>query len=52
MTAFPAEVLIGMLDSQQMLTGFVIQGFWLVVAIILYQFMWRRGVGHYEAVGG
>lgn len=52
MAAFPAELLIGMLDSQQMLTGFVIQGFWLVVAIVLYQIMWRRGVGHYEAVGG
>jgi ABC-2 type transport system permease protein len=52
MVAFPAEVLTGMLDRGQMLTGFAIQGFWLVVAIFLYQLFWRRGVGHYEAVGG
>lgn len=52
MAAFPAEVLTGMLDTRQMLTGFAIQGFWLAAAIVLYQLMWRRGVGHYEAVGG
>jgi ABC-2 type transport system permease protein len=52
MAAFPAEVLTGMLDSHQILTGFTIQIFWLIAALLLYQVMWRQGVSHYEAVGG
>lgn len=52
MAAFPTEVLAGLLNTEQMLTGFAIQGCWLAVAVILYQLLWRHGIGHYEAVGG
>ena len=52
MAAFPAEVLTGVLDSSQLTIGFVLQGFWLLVAVVLYQYLWRKGLSQYTAVGG
>jgi ABC-2 type transport system permease protein len=52
MVAFPVEILTGQLMQSQILEGFIIQGFWLVVAVGLYALLWRNGVRRYEAVGG
>jgi ABC-2 type transport system permease protein len=52
MAAFPVEVLTGQLVQSDVLEGFIIQGFWLVVAVGLYALMWRNGIRRYEAVGG
>jgi ABC-2 type transport system permease protein len=52
MAAFPAELLTGALDGRQMVIGFTLQAFWLLVAVVLYRLLWRRGVRRYTAVGG
>jgi ABC-2 type transport system permease protein len=52
MAAFPAEVLTGTLNGRQIAFGFIMQAFWLLVAAVLYRFMWRQGVRRYTAVGG
>lgn len=52
MSAFPVEVLTGQLGVQETLTGLGIQLGWTVLAIVLYRWVWTRGIRHYEAVGG
>jgi ABC-2 type transport system permease protein len=52
MSAFPVEVLTGQLGVQESLTGLAIQLGWTILAIVLYRWVWTRGICHYEAVGG
>ncbi len=52
MVGFPVEVLTGQLSGQGLLTGFVAQGAWLLVALSLYAGLWRAGLRRYSAVGG
>ncbi len=52
MVGFPVEVLTGQLEGTELLTGFLCQGGWLIVALTLSTLMWRRGLRRYTAVGG
>jgi ABC-2 type transport system permease protein len=52
MVSFPVEVLLGHLDGRELLTGFVFQVGWLLVALLLFAILWRRGLKRYSAVGG
>jgi ABC-2 type transport system permease protein len=52
MVAFPVEVIMGQLEPGKMLAGFVAQGAWLIVAVVLYVFFWKAGLRRYAAVGG
>jgi ABC-2 type transport system permease protein len=52
MSAFPVEILTDQLTSQEILLGFIILTIWTTLAILIYRFVWKRGVRHYEAVGG
>jgi ABC-2 type transport system permease protein len=52
MAAFPVELLTGQLNQTEIVTGFVFQTFWMLVAIGLYALMWRNGLRRYAAVGG
>ncbi|MBN2305691.1 MAG: ABC-2 family transporter protein [Anaerolineae bacterium] len=52
MVGFPVEVLTGQLDRADLIAGFAAQIGWLVIAFVLYQVMWRRGVRRYTAIGG
>jgi ABC-2 type transport system permease protein len=52
MAAFPVEVLTGQLTQTEIVTGFIFQTFWMLVAIGLYALMWRNGLRSYAAVGG
>ncbi len=52
MLGFPVELLMGRLSGAEILTGFALQGIWLLVALGLYRLAWLRGVRHYTAVGG
>lgn len=52
MSAFPVEILTGQLTSQETILGFIALIIWSITAIVLYRFVWRRGVRYYEAVGG
>jgi ABC-2 type transport system permease protein len=52
MVSFPIEVLMGQVSGAEMVLGFGLQAAWLLAALGLYALMWRRGIRHYEAVGG
>ena len=52
MLGFPIEVLMGQLDRSQLWSGFAYQVGWLLVALVLFVTIWRRGVKRYSAVGG
>jgi ABC-2 type transport system permease protein len=52
MSAFPVEVLTGQLSSHETLIGLAIQLGWTLLAIVLYRWVWTRGIRRYEAVGG
>ncbi len=52
MSAFPVEILTGQLSTKQILLGFLFQSGWALSAWLLYRLIWRRGIRHYEAVGG
>lgn len=52
MVGFPVEVLTGQVAGSALLTGFVIQIGWVLVALTAYAVLWRQGVRRYTAVGG
>ena len=52
MVGFPVEVLMGLLSADELLSGFIVQGAWPIMAMIAYLVLWRAGTGRYEAVGG
>ena len=52
MLSFPIEVLLGRLSFNDLVIGFMYQIGWLLIFVILHQFMWKRGIRHYTAVGG
>lgn len=52
MSAFPVEILTRQLTRYEILLGFGIQIVWTLAAWLLYRWVWRLGLRHYEAVGG
>ena len=52
MSAFPVEILTGQVTGKETLLGFIALTIWVTLAILLYRFVWQRGIRHYEAVGG
>jgi ABC-2 type transport system permease protein len=50
--AFPAEVILGRIDSTALLSGLGHLMVWLALALALLGFAWRRGVKAFGAVGG
>ncbi len=52
MVGFPVEVLMGQVTGSDMLSGFSIQIFWLIIALTLSALAWKLGSRRYAAVGG
>lgn len=48
---FPIEVLIGRLDRLEVITGIAYQAAWAIGLGLLFNFVWRRAINRYEAVG-
>lgn len=51
MGAFPVELFLGRVPPDQLLSGFVLQGFWLIVALALLRVLWAAGIRQYSAAG-
>jgi ABC-2 type transport system permease protein len=51
MLSFPVEIVSGRLTSVDLATGFAAMTFWVVLAFILYQWVWRRGIRQFSAFG-
>lgn len=52
MLGFPVEIVTGMLSYRQVLTGFLVQSFWLFAAIAAQRIVYRRGIRRFNAIGG
>ncbi len=48
---FPIQLILGKLSSAQIVQGYISGVLWLVVAIVLFNWVWRSGVKQYSAVG-
>ncbi|RPI92283.1 MAG: hypothetical protein EHM40_13500 [Chloroflexi bacterium] len=48
---YPIQLILGKLSSTQIVQGYVSGLIWLVIAIVLFNWMWRHGVKRYSAVG-
>ena len=49
--AFPVELMLGRLSSEQIWNGFAMQALWLLIGIVLIKITWRTGIKKYSAVG-
>ncbi len=52
MIGFPVEILTANLSEQQILTGLVMQSFWLIIASLLSWIIYKKGMLRYSAIGG
>lgn len=50
--SFPIEVLLNKLNSEQLLIGFIVQIFWLIIVISAYKLILRKGIKSYQGYGG
>jgi ABC-2 type transport system permease protein len=48
----PIAIFQGRLNGNEMLGALVIQAGWMIAMWVGASLMWRRGLGHYQAVGG
>lgn len=48
---FPANVYLGKIAGRDLIYGFLIVVFWILMTIILVQKLWKRGIKSYQAVG-
>ncbi len=52
MLGFPIELILGKLNSNQIITGLALQCIWIVVVILINRVIWKKGIKSYTAVGG
>ena len=47
----PIELILGKLSVTEIIQGYVMAGIWLIIAITLFNWVWRKGVKRFSAVG-
>lgn len=50
--SFPVEIFLGRLTLEGTLVSFAVQISWIVALVLLYNFLWKRGVKVYSSYGG
>jgi ABC-2 type transport system permease protein len=48
---YPIQLILGKLSHAQIVQGFVLGLVWLVISIVVFNWVWRNGVKRYSAVG-
>ncbi len=51
MGAFPVELILGRVPTNQILPGFALQIGWLIIGIGVFRVLWAEGIKQYSAVG-
>ena len=51
MVSLPAEILMGRIGWREVGLRFLVGIAWMLVAMVIYRLLWRRGLRRYEAVG-
>lgn len=49
---FPVHVYLGRVTGPELYQGLIVQGIWVVVALVVARWVWRQGIKRYAAVGG
>ena len=47
----PIQIILGRLSAQEIINAYLVGTFWLVLAILLFNRIWREGVKKFSAVG-
>lgn len=47
----PIQIILGKLNQQEILQGYALAAVWLVIAYLLFRWVWSRGVKQFSAVG-
>lgn len=50
-TSFPLEIYFKRLDNIELISGFLIEIFWVIALTLLYKFMWSKGTKAYNSWG-
>lgn len=50
-TAFPSELILGQVPSDQIVPGFALQIFWFIASYVGLALIWRRALRQYTSVG-
>jgi ABC-2 type transport system permease protein len=48
---YPIQLILGKLSNAQIIQGYITSSIWLIVAITVFNFVWRNGVKRFSAVG-
>ena len=48
---FPIQLILGKLSPAEITRGFIVGVIWLAISILLFRWVWSRGVKQYSAVG-
>lgn len=48
---FPTQLILGNLASGEIVRGYIMGLVWMVLAFLLFRFVWSRGIKQYSAVG-
>ena len=48
---FPVQLILGKLNTNQIVQGYIMAGVWLAVSILLFNWVWHNGVKRFSAVG-
>jgi ABC-2 type transport system permease protein len=51
MLYYPIQLILGNLTAAQIIQGYVMAGIWLVISWLIFNWVWRKGVKKYSAVG-
>ncbi|MBI4787565.1 MAG: ABC-2 family transporter protein [Chloroflexi bacterium] len=51
MLSFPVEILLGRVTPEDLLAGYVVSAFWIVVFVVLYRGLWHLGLKQFGAFG-
>lgn len=49
---FCSSIICNRLNEEEILQGFFLQIFWIVVCYFIYRILWKKGLKRYVAVGG
>ena len=48
---FPTQLILGKLSPDEIVRGYVVGLTWIVIAYLLFRFIWKRGLKQFSAVG-
>lgn len=49
---FPLNIYFGLISNQEIISSFVVLMVWLVLSVIIYKYVWNKGMKAYGAYGG